>query len=51
MDTVIFLLIFASFWAMRGRMRGVAIPLYFASVLATILLFKLHVTSSLKLGF
>jgi hypothetical protein len=50
-DTLIFLLIFGTLLAMRGRKRSVAVGLFLVSVLATMLLFGSHITSSLNLNF
>jgi hypothetical protein len=51
MDTIIFLLIFATLLAMRGRRRELAVGLFFAALAAMLLLFRLHVTSQLPLSF
>jgi hypothetical protein len=50
-DTLIFLLIFLTLLAMVVGKRALALGLFFVSLLATLLLFGMHVTSSLKLNF
>jgi hypothetical protein len=51
MDTFIFLLLFATLLAMRGRRRWLVLGLYFATLSAMVLLFSAHVTSRLPLNF
>lgn len=51
MDTIIFVLIFLTFLAMRTRRRWLVLTLYFVSLAATMLLFNYHVTSQLDLNF
>jgi hypothetical protein len=51
LDTIIFVLIFFTFLAMRTRKRWLALTLYFVSLAATMLLFNYHVTSELNLNF
>ncbi|MCF2527854.1 DUF5993 family protein [Yinghuangia soli] len=50
MDTIIFLLILATAWAVhRNWTRYAVLGLWFASLVASLLLFDHHVTSSLNL--
>jgi hypothetical protein len=51
LDTIIFLLIFGTLLAMRGRSRGLVLALFFAALTATVLLFNHHVTNRLPLNF
>jgi hypothetical protein len=51
LDTLIFVLIFATLLAMRSRRRWLTLTLFLISLTATVLLFKHHVTSSLPLNF
>ena len=51
MDTLIFLLIFATLLAAAAGKPPLALGLFFVSLLATLLLFGSHVTSPLKLNF
>ncbi len=51
MDTIIFLLIFVTFLAMRGQRRWLALGPFFTALSATLLLFYHHVTSHLPLNF
>jgi hypothetical protein len=51
LDTLIFVLIFATLLAMRSRRRWLTLALFLVSLTATVLLFKHHVTSSLPLNF
>lgn len=51
MDTIILILIFSTFVAMRSKRRWLVFALYFASLTATLLLFNHHVTDKLPLSF
>ncbi|MBL8799744.1 MAG: hypothetical protein JNM56_38030 [Planctomycetia bacterium] len=51
MDTIIFLLIGGTLLAMRGPRRWLTLALFFTALVATVLLFNHHVTSSLPLNF
>jgi len=51
MDTIIFLLILGTLFAMRGQRRWLVLGLFFASLIAMVLLFHFHVTSRLPLSF
>jgi hypothetical protein len=50
-DTLIFLLILSTLLAMAAGKRPLALGLFAASLLATLLLFGGHVTSPLNLNF
>jgi hypothetical protein len=50
-DTIIFLLIFGTLLAMYAGKRSLALALFVFCVLATLLLFGAHVTTSLRLNF
>jgi hypothetical protein len=51
LDTIIFLLIFATLLSMCGRRRWWTLALFFTSLGATLWLFNHHVTSRLPLNF
>jgi Family of unknown function (DUF5993) len=51
MDTLIFLGIFVTFLAMRGRRRWLSLGLFFLSLITMLLLFYHHATSHLPLNF
>ncbi|UUO06507.1 DUF5993 family protein [Blastopirellula sp. J2-11] len=51
MDTLILLLILVTFCAMRGQKRWQVYLPFFASLIATFLLFLAHASSSLDLNF
>jgi hypothetical protein len=50
-DTIIFLLIFGTLLAMCAGKRSLTLALFAISLVATLLLFGSHVTSSLHLNF
>jgi len=50
-DTIIFLSILVTLLAMRAGKRSLSLGLFLVSLIATLLLFNLHVTSSLKQNF
>ncbi|MFI4873919.1 MAG: DUF5993 family protein [Blastopirellula sp. JB062] len=51
MDTIIFLLILITFVAMRGPRRWPVYCSFFASLIATFLLFQAHASDALQLNF
>ncbi|EAQ82174.1 hypothetical protein DSM3645_00630 [Blastopirellula marina DSM 3645] len=51
LDTLILLLILITLCAMRGEQRWQVYLPFFASLIATILLFLVHASSSLNLNF
>jgi hypothetical protein len=51
MDTIIFLLILGALFAMRWQRRCPMFFLYFAALIAMLVLFSLHATSHLPLSF
>jgi Family of unknown function (DUF5993) len=51
MDTIIFLLILATFFALATHRRRLGLALFIVSLAATLLLFNHHVTSALPLSF
>jgi hypothetical protein len=51
LDTIIFVLILATFLAMRAGCRWLALLLFLVSLTATLLIFRHHVTSELPLNF
>src|SRR4051794_10069150 len=51
MDTIIFLLIFATLLAMSSGRRWLVVVLFLVTLAATLLLFSYHATSKLNLNF
>jgi hypothetical protein len=51
LDTILFLLLFATLLAMRQRRRWLVLVLFLSSLVLTLVVFRYHVTSELPLNF